>query len=74
MPKLTALKPKDVLKKLKKFGFIADHVTGSHYILYKDGHPNPVSVPMHNRDLKTGTLTGIIKQSGLTPEEFLKLK
>lgn len=39
-----------------------------------EGHPFPVPVPMHNRDLKRGTLYGIIHRAGLTPEEFLKIK
>jgi hypothetical protein len=28
---------------------------------------------MHNRDLKRRTLESVIDQSGLTPEEFLKV-
>lgn len=31
-------------------------------------------VPMHNKDLKLGTLRGILSDVGLTPEELLKLK
>jgi predicted RNA binding protein YcfA (HicA-like mRNA interferase family) len=30
-------------------------------------------VPLHNRDLERGTLHSIIKQAGLTEEEFLGL-
>jgi predicted RNA binding protein YcfA (HicA-like mRNA interferase family) len=39
-------------------------------------HPEriPLSVPVHKgRDLAKGTLRGIIKQAGLTEEEFLAL-
>ena len=32
-----------------------------------------ITIPIHNKDLKKGTLRHIIKQSGLTTEEFLKL-
>ena len=74
MPKLPVVKPKIVLKKLKKIGFFIDHVTGSHYILYKENHPTPVTVPIHNKDLKPGTIHGILEQSGLTVDEFLKIK
>lgn len=74
MPKLPAFKPKEVLRKLKKRDFFIDHITGSHYILYKENRLHPVTVPMHNKDLKPGTLRGIIEQSGLTAEEFLKIK
>jgi len=50
-----------------------DHQTGSHIILYKEGHPNPVSVPKHNKASKRGTLSRIIRDAGLTREEFLRL-
>lgn len=72
-PRLPALRPRKVLKALKKAGFYEDHQTGSHIILYKDGRPNPVSVPWHNKAMKRGTLSRIIKDAGLTPGEFLRL-
>ncbi|MFQ6101830.1 MAG: type II toxin-antitoxin system HicA family toxin [Anaerolineae bacterium] len=58
------------LRALKKAGFYEDHSSGSHIILYKEGRPNPVSVPWHNRDLKRGTLAEIIRQAGLTEKSF----
>jgi len=74
MPKIPPHKPREVIRKLRKVGFYIDHQTGSHAILYKREHLFPVPVPMHNKDLKTGTLHGIIGRAGLTPEEFLKIK
>lgn len=44
MPKLPVVKPKVVIRKLKKAGFVVDHITDSHYLLYKEGHPNLVTV------------------------------
>jgi predicted RNA binding protein YcfA (HicA-like mRNA interferase family) len=32
-----------------------------------------VTVPVHNRELKRGTLRAIIAQSGMTVAEFVKL-
>ncbi len=32
-----------------------------------------VTVPMHAAEMKRGTLRGIIRQSGLSREEFIKL-
>ena len=58
---------------LRRDGFEIDHHTGSHAILYKAGHPNPVSVPEHSHDTKPGTLRRIIKDAGLTVEEFRRL-
>lgn len=73
MPKLPPQKPKELIKKLAKVGFFVDHVTGSHKILYKEGHPRPVVVPSHNKDLKKGTLLSILEQAELSKDEFLKL-
>jgi len=73
VPKLPPHKPQEVIRKLKRFGFKIDHQTGGHAILYKKGQP-PISVPVHNRDLKTGTLHSIIKQAGINTQEFLKIR
>lgn len=69
--KLPALKPKMVIRALKRNGFFVHHTAGSHYFLKKD--KLRVSVPYHNKDLKPGTLASIIAQSGLTVEEFIDL-
>lgn len=71
MPRLPAVKPKIVIRVLKRNGFVVHHTTGSHYILKKD--KLRVSVPYHNKDLKPGTLASIITQAGLSVEEFLDL-
>lgn len=71
MPKLPAVKPKMVLRALKRNGFVVHHTTGSHHFLKKD--KLRVSVPYHNKDLKPGTLASIIAQAGLTIEEFVEL-
>ncbi|MDT4952314.1 MAG: hypothetical protein QOJ02_452 [Acidobacteriota bacterium] len=69
--KLPALKPKIVIRALERNGFYIHHTTGSHYILKKE--KLRVTIPYHNKDLKPGTLASIIKQAGLTVEEFLDL-
>jgi len=71
MVKLAALKPKDVVKKLKKLGFEAKRQTGSHVrLIHPDGRTTTVA--MHNRDLPKGTLRAILRQSEVTLKEFLK--
>lgn len=69
--KLPALQPKRVIKALERGGFQVHHVSGSHYILKKDGLR--VTVPYHGKDLKPRTLASIIEQVGLTVEEFKDL-
>jgi len=73
MPKLPRAKPKQVIKVLKKAGFYIDHISGSHYILYKDNRSHPISIPYHNKDLKIGTLKNILKQTKLSVKKFIEL-
>ena len=69
-PRLPALKPAQVIAALQKAGFYVVRDTGKHTIMYRSGLARPFPVPRHNKDLKRGTLLGIIKQAGLTPEGF----
>lgn len=71
MPRLPVVKPKMVIRALKRNGFSVHHTTGSHFFLKKDNLR--VSVPFHNKDLKPGTLASIIAQAGCTVEEFIDL-
>ena len=73
MSKLPVIKPKQLIKALKRVGYYVDHQTGSHVILYKDDKSPPVSVPMHNKDLRKGTLGKILKQCDLTPGRLKRL-
>lgn len=74
MTKLSPLKPREVISKLKKLRFIVDHVSGSHYIMFNPRTKTRIPIPYHAKDLKTGTLRSIIKQIGLSVEEFLNKK
>ena len=72
--KLPALRPKVVMRALERAGLRLIRITGSHHIYEHPARPDQVvPVPLHNRDLKRGTLHSIIKQAGLTEEEFLDL-
>lgn len=71
MSKIPSLKPRDVIKILERAGFNFVRQKGSHRMYIKE-HKG-VTVPYHNKDLRKGTLRSIIKQSGLSTEEFLKL-
>lgn len=71
MTRLPRVKPKIVIRALRRNGFFVHHTTGSHYFLKKN--QLRVSIPFHNKDLKPGTLRSIIAQAGLTIEEFFSL-
>lgn len=71
--KLPSLGHKKIIKVLKKIGFEEARQTGSHLILLNRNSKKIIPVPIHNKDIKKGLLFGIIKQAGLTVEEFIKL-
>ena len=73
MARLPVCRSREAVAALRRAGFTVDHQTGSHAILYKPEHPNPVTVPIHSGDLKPGTLRRIIKDAGLTVEQFAGL-
>lgn len=56
---------------LEKAGFCFIRQKGSHRMYVKE--KIMLIIPYHNKDLKKGTIIQIIKQSGLTLEEFLDL-
>jgi len=72
--KLPSLSPRDVVRVIKQAGFEFHHQTGSHaYYQHGAVRTRWVTVPMHARTLKRGTLRSIIKQSGLSRDEFVGL-
>ena len=72
--KLPIISGIEVIKRLKKSGFIATRQKGSHVRLerYVDNTTIKITVPLHS-ELKKGTLNRIIKDAGLTLEEFEEL-
>lgn len=66
---------KQAVRALERGGFDVLRVKGSHHILRKPGVlTSKVIVPVHGaEDLPPGTLRSIIRQSGLTTEEFMAL-
>lgn len=59
----------EVVKALTRAGCVIRRQRSSHVVLQKDRRV--FTVPLH-RELKKGTLNAIIKQAGLTREEFLE--
>jgi predicted RNA binding protein YcfA (HicA-like mRNA interferase family) len=71
VPKLTAVKPREAARALERAGFSFVRQKGSHRIYVKGDIG--VTLPWHSKDMRLGTLRHIIKQSGLTVEEFSAL-
>jgi predicted RNA binding protein YcfA (HicA-like mRNA interferase family) len=73
--RLPAINGKRVIQALAKAGFTVNRVVGSHHVMtYPGDERRTVTVPVHGaRDLKPGTLRSIIRQAGLTIDDFVKL-
>jgi len=72
MSRLPASTRTDVIRALGRAGFLLDHSTGSHRYYRHPNRPGVVTVPFHRRALKRGTLLAILKQAGLTRDQFLE--
>lgn len=72
MSKLPSLSWKKVERGLKRQGFAFDRQKGSHRVYYHPKTNVTVVVPQHS-EIKKGTLMQILRQAGLSREEFLKL-
>ena len=72
MPKLPVVKASKLLRTLKKLGFYKYHQVGSHIQLkHPDGRR--VTITYHpSKEIRRGTLKGIIDDLELTTEDFIK--
>lgn len=61
-----------LVKALRRIGFVVDHQRGSHVFLHNLERNVSVIVPLHD-ELKKGTLNNIIKKAGLTIEDLKRL-
>ena len=73
MSKLPVVSGKEAVKAFEQLEYQFDHQTGSHMILRKSEPPHRrLTIPNH-KELAKGTLRAIIRQAGLTVDEFLGL-
>jgi predicted RNA binding protein YcfA (HicA-like mRNA interferase family) len=71
MSRLPACSASDAISAFQKLGYQVDHQTGSHIIL-RLASGRRLTVPNH-RELAKGTLRALIREAGLSKEEFVKL-
>ncbi|MCS7048186.1 MAG: type II toxin-antitoxin system HicA family toxin [Verrucomicrobiae bacterium] len=72
MGRLANISGKEAARVFEKAGWRAIGQVGSHLVMVKTGVRVNLSVPQH-RELSVGTLRKLIRLSGMTVEEFLKL-
>ncbi len=68
MPKLPrGVSGAEAVKALERLGFVAVRQRGSHIVMRRGA--SGCLVPNH-REIKTGTLAGVLRQAGVSVEEF----
>jgi len=68
MPKLPRVSGAEMVRALGRLGFTVARQRGSHIVLRRGS--SGCVVPNH-RELKTGTLAGVLKQAGVSIEDFM---
>ena len=68
MPKLPHISGAEVQRGLERLGFAKVRQSGSHVVMKREA--KGCVVPMH-KEVKVGTLAGILRQAEVSPEEFL---
>ena len=71
MSKLPVCSGQDAIKAFRKLDYEVDHQTGSHIVL-RNPQGRRLTVPNH-RELAKGTLRSLIREAGITKEEFADL-
>ena len=74
MSDLPSISGNKAIAAFEKAGFVVRRTTASHHIMKREGHRFVLSVPVHgSKDLKPGTLRGLIRSAGLSVAEFVEL-
>jgi predicted RNA binding protein YcfA (HicA-like mRNA interferase family) len=71
--RLPAVKPGELIRALERKGWRIHRISGSHHILIHDELERAVTVPVHNRELKMGTLLSILRVAGIRRDELRQL-
>jgi predicted RNA binding protein YcfA (HicA-like mRNA interferase family) len=75
MGRLAGFRYRDIVKRLKAFGFeFHRQAAGSHEIWHNPVTNRYTTIPNHPGDMPEGTLRAILKQAGVEPEAFLQKK
>ncbi len=73
MSALPVVSGREAVDALRKIGYVLDRQRGSHMILRQQIHPfRRLTVPDH-AEVAKGTLRAVIRQAGLTVDEFRDL-
>ena len=72
MPKLPVIKDRELIRALKKLGFAELRHDGTSHLVLKHPDGRRAIVAMHaGRDVPRGTLSGLLRTSGVTVDQLL---
>ena len=72
MGRLAGFRYREIVQRLGRFGFVfRRQAAGSHEIWFNPASGRFTTIPNHPGDLPEGTLRAILKQAGISPEDFL---
>ena len=71
MPRLPRVSGAEAVRTLERLGFVVVRQRGSHIVMRR-GAAGCV-VPNH-REMKLGTLAGVLRQAGVSVEEFVRTR
>lgn len=71
MPPVPLLSAREVVAAFERFGWRVVR-SGNHIMMSKEGAPFTLSVPNH-KQVARGTLRSLIRDAGLTVEEFVQV-
>ena len=73
MPKLRRVSGDDMVKSLEHLGFVQARQRGSHVVLRKETDSGAIGcvVPLH-KELAIGTIRGVLRQAGVSVDDFLR--
>jgi len=72
MGRLSGFRYRQIVRRLKSLGFAFDRqAAGSHEIWFNAATNRYTTIPNHTGDMPEGTLSAILKQAGVSVEEFL---
>ena len=73
MPKINSISRKKLISKLKALGFEGPFIATKHQYMIKEKHKIFIPNPHGGKDIGLPILKKIIRQIGITQDEFIKL-
>jgi predicted RNA binding protein YcfA (HicA-like mRNA interferase family) len=71
--RLPSIPPRQLIRVLEQKGWKLARSKGSHHHFTHPDSPNVVTIAVHAKDVKRGTLSGILSDAGISRDEFLSL-